>query len=169
MWKIGNLVFLRHHINYMDSNSILFTCDWMLWYSWQLPSGRVSFHQFLKKRDAFDGIFGKKITQTPPDYDIRQKTSNSTWSLITLQVDRYWWVIWGVETILYEIHFESSYQSRLTLWNSSGCAAFAKRRKVHLCSTYDVLESVYPSCIFIIIMVSVKYHILNHIDRFFGW
>ena len=67
-----------------------FTYDGMLWYPWQLPSGRVSFHRFLKRRDAFDGVFGKKITQTPPDYDIRQKTSNSTSSLMTLQVDRYW-------------------------------------------------------------------------------
>ena len=68
--------------------------------------------------------------------------------------------------IFYEIHFESSNFSTHESWISSERSAVAKRRKVRLCSTHHLFESIHPSCIFIIIMIHLELNMLNHIDRF---
>ena len=49
--------------------------------------------------------------------------------------------------------------------SESVISAVVKQRKVRLCSPYHVSESVCPSYMFIIIMVSLQYHVLNYIDR----
>ena len=50
--------------------------------------------------------------------------------------------------------------------SESVISAVVKRRKVRLCTPYHVLENVRLSYMFVIIMVSLEYHVLNHIDRF---
>ena len=92
----------------------------------------------------------------------RQTQLQALWHCRSIDTDRLYEV---QKRFFYVIHFESSNFSTHESWISSESSAVAKRRKVRLCSTHHLFESIHQSCIFIIIMVHLEFNILNYIDR----
>lgn len=72
----------------------------------------------------------------------------------------------GVKTIFCILRFELTNHSIWGTWIFSESAEVAKPWKVQVCATRHIFKSVHPSYMFIIIMISLEYHILNHINRF---